>query len=87
MEIASFHLKTTDVFRLSIALNFSVFLQEIKKDLSTACKVAKKASDEAVADLEQLEESMQIESSCVIKLIKENLLNWTAEIEQQNESN
>jgi Asp-tRNA(Asn)/Glu-tRNA(Gln) amidotransferase A subunit family amidase len=49
-SLASFNMKTTDILRLSIALNWSVFHYEIKKDISKACKIGKDAAESAIAD-------------------------------------
>jgi len=49
-------LKTTNPIRLGLALNFSVFYYEVLNEPSKACSLAKQAFDEAIADIEQLEE-------------------------------
>jgi len=54
-EIAEADLKTTHPIRLGLALNYSVFYYEVKNDPSIACQLAKKAFDDAIADIDQIE--------------------------------
>jgi 14-3-3 protein epsilon len=54
-EIAEADLKTTHPIRLGLALNYSVFYYEVKNDPSVACQLAKKAFDDAIADIDQIE--------------------------------
>ena len=42
--------------RLGLALNFSVFYYEVMNEHSQACKVAKLAFDDAIADIEHIDE-------------------------------
>ena len=49
-------LKTTHPIRLGLALNYSVFFYEILNQPDLACKFAKNAFDNAIQDLETLEE-------------------------------
>jgi len=49
-------LKTTNPIRLGLALNFSVFCYEVLNDPSKACNLAKQAFDDAIADIEHIEE-------------------------------
>jgi 14-3-3 protein epsilon len=41
---------------LGLALNFSVFCYEVMNDPSKACNLAKSAFDDAIADIEHIEE-------------------------------
>lgn len=54
-EVAEAELKTTHPIRLGLALNYSVFHYEVKNDPSVACQLAKKAFDDAIADIDQIE--------------------------------
>ena len=54
-EVAETHLKTTHPIRLGLALNYSVFYYEVKNDPGFACQLAKKAFDDAIADIDQIE--------------------------------
>ncbi|KAK3735660.1 hypothetical protein QZH41_002567 [Actinostola sp. cb2023] len=66
-------LKTTDPIRLGLALNFSVFYYEILNDQGKACELAKKAFDEAIADLDQLNEEQYKDSTLIMQLLRDNL--------------
>jgi 14-3-3 protein epsilon len=54
-KIAETDLKTTHPIRLGLALNYSVFHYEVKNDPGVACQLAKKAFDDAIADIDQIE--------------------------------
>jgi len=56
MEIANSELKTTHPIRLGLALNFSVFHYEVLNDPSKACNLAKTAFDDAIADIEHIDD-------------------------------
>lgn len=55
-DLATKELKTTMPVRLGLALNFSVFYYEVMNEHSQACKVAKLAFDDAIADIEHIDE-------------------------------
>jgi 14-3-3 protein epsilon len=55
-DIANSDLKTTHPIRLGLALNFSVFHYEVMNNPSKACELAKTAFDDAIADIEHIEE-------------------------------
>jgi 14-3-3 protein beta/theta/zeta len=81
MDKATEKLKTTHPIRLGLALNFSVFYYEIKEDTSEACKLAKTAFDEAIADLDSLSEESYKDSTLIMQLLRDNLTLWTSEQE------
>lgn len=81
-EIANDKLKTINPIRLGLALNFSVFYYEAKNDPQKACNLAKKAFDDAIADIEKLEEEDYKDSTTIMQLIRDNLTLWTSELEQ-----
>merc|ERR1712159_1180 len=80
--IASENLKTTHPIRLGLALNSSVFHYEIMNDPTNACQLAKSAFDEAIADIEQLEDDVYKDATTIMQLIRDNLTLWTSELEQ-----
>ena len=47
----------TDPIRLGLALNYSVFHYEIKNDPKQACQIAKTAFDDAIADIENIQDA------------------------------
>ena len=77
---ASLYLIPTHPIRLGLALNFSVFFYEILNTPDRACILAKKAFDEAVADLDGLPEENYKDSTLIMQLLRDNLTLWTADI-------
>ena len=69
-------LKTTNPIRLGIALNFSTFYYEILDDYLRGSKMAKKAFDEAIADIETLTEDSYKDSTTIMSLLRDNLSLW-----------
>ncbi|OMJ91603.1 hypothetical protein SteCoe_5864 [Stentor coeruleus] len=65
--------------RLGLALNFSVFYYELKKEPTKACELAKTTFDEALPTLEELDERAYKEATSILGLIKDNLTLWTSE--------
>ena len=84
-EVANSHLKTTHPIRLGLALNFSVFYYEVMNDPTKACQLAKEAFDQAISDIEQLDEDVYKDATTIMQLIRDNLTLWTSELEQGNE--
>lgn len=80
-KIANQFLKATDPARLGLALNAAVFQYEVLNDPSEACRLAKCAFDEAIADIENLESDGHKDSTTIMQLIRDNLVLWTGEIE------
>lgn len=73
-------LPCTSPIRLGLALNYSVFHYEILRDSDKACKVAKKAFDDAIGDLDTLSEDCYKDSTLIMQLLRDNLTLWTADI-------
>lgn len=53
-DVAVKGLATTHPVKLGLALNFSVFYYEIMQNPEKACKMARDAFDEAIADLDNV---------------------------------
>lgn len=70
---------TTHPIRLGLALNFSVFYYEIMNKPEEACKLAKKAFDEAIAELDNLKEDSYKDSTLIMQLLRDNLTLWTSQ--------
>jgi 14-3-3 protein epsilon len=83
---ANADLKTTHPIRLGLALNFSVFYYEVQNDPSKACQLAKQAFDDAIADIEHIEEDQYKDSTTIMQLIRDNLTLWTSELEEAGEN-
>jgi 14-3-3 protein epsilon len=77
-------LAPTHPIRLGLALNFSVCHYEILKNPEEACKLAKKAFDEAVSKLEGLTENEYKDSTLIMQLLRDNLTLWTQDNAENN---
>ena len=75
-------LKSTHPIRLGLALNYSVFYYEILSSPDIACKFAKKAFDNAIADLDTLEEDDYRDSATIMQLLRDNLTLWTSDLNE-----
>lgn len=85
-EKANADLKTTNPIRLGLALNFSVFYYEVQNDPAKACQLAKQAFDDAIADIEHIDEEQYKDSTTIMQLIRDNLTLWTSELEEAGDS-
>ncbi|EGR28525.1 hypothetical protein IMG5_173810 [Ichthyophthirius multifiliis] len=84
-DIANKDLNTTHPIRLGLALNFSVFYYEVMNDPSQACNLAKQAFDDAIADIEHIEEDQYKDATTIMQLIRDNLTLWTSELQNDDE--
>jgi len=73
--------------RLGLALNFSVFYYEIRNLREQACKIAKDAFEEAIKILDDLERSKAKDTILIIQLLKENLILWNNEMNEDETEN
>jgi len=78
-EISEESLKSTNPIRLGLALNYSVFHYEIRANPKEACELAKKAFDQAIAELDSLPEDSYKDSTLIMQLLRDNLTLWTAD--------
>jgi hypothetical protein len=76
-NIAKKSLQPTNSIRLDLALNFSTFYYEILNASDRACRLAKEAFDDAIAQLDTLEEDMYKESLLIMQLLRDSLVQWT----------
>ena len=72
-------LEPTHPIRLGLALNFSVFHYEIRSKPDEACKLAKEAFDDAIAELDKLQEDSYKDATLIMQLLRDNLTLWTSE--------
>ena len=77
-------LQSTHPIRLGLALNFSVFYYEILDDHDKACKLAKKAFDDAIAELDSLQEDSYKDSTLIMQLLRDNLTLWKSDQDQDD---
>ncbi|MQL69106.1 hypothetical protein Taro_001391 [Colocasia esculenta] len=80
---ANTDLPSTHPIRLGLALNFSVFYYEIMGSPERACKLAKQAFDEAIADLDSLNEESYKDSTLIMQLLRDNLTLWTSDLPEE----
>ncbi|XP_052207392.1 14-3-3-like protein D isoform X2 [Diospyros lotus] len=73
-------LPPTHPIRLGLALNFSVFYYEIMNSPERACHLAKQAFDEAISELDTLNEESYKDSTLIMQLLRDNLTLWTSDI-------
>ena len=72
-------LAPTHPIRLGLALNYSVFLFEVQSKSAEACALAKQAFDDAIAELDTLDEESYKDSTLIMQLLRDNLTLWTSE--------
>ncbi|XP_059664143.1 14-3-3-like protein D [Cornus florida] len=78
-------LSPTHPIRLGLALNFSVFYYEIMNSPERACHLAKQAFDEAISELDNLNEDSYKDSTLIMQLLRDNLTLWTSDIPEDGE--
>lgn len=78
-DIAKEQMQPTHPIRLGLALNFSVFYYEINNAPDKACQLAKQAFDEAIAELDTLNEDSYKDSTLIMQLLRDNLTLWTSD--------
>ncbi|KAK6325947.1 hypothetical protein J4Q44_G00015910 [Coregonus suidteri] len=78
-EISKNDMQPTHPIRLGLALNFSVFYYEILNSPEQACKLAKTAFDDAIAELDSLSEDSYKDSTLIMQLLRDNLTLWTSD--------
>jgi len=79
LVVATEKLAPTHPIRLGLALNYSVCFYEILKDQKKACELAKKAFDDAISKLDQLDEASYKDSTLIMQLLRDNLTLWTSD--------
>jgi 14-3-3 protein beta/theta/zeta len=78
-EISKGKMQPTHPIRLGLALNFSVFYYEILNSPERACLLAKQAFDDAIAELDTLNEDSYKDSTLIMQLLRDNLTLWTSD--------
>ncbi|PKI62906.1 hypothetical protein CRG98_016743 [Punica granatum] len=84
-SIAEADLPPTHPIRLGLALNFSVFYYEIMNSAERACHLAKQAFDEAISELDTLNEESYKDSTLIMQLLRDNLTLWTSDIPEEGD--
>ena len=85
-EISEKNLTFINSTRVGLCLNMAVFYYEVKGDKKEGCKIAKKAFEESMKYLDDLEKFKSKDVLLLIQLLKENLIFWSSEMndEEQN---
>ncbi|KAF8103534.1 hypothetical protein N665_0188s0465 [Sinapis alba] len=80
MEMAEDGLSPTNLVRLGLALNFSIFNYGILKSTESACKLAKKAYEEAISELDGVDKQSYEDTKLIVEILRDNLSVWTSEL-------
>jgi len=79
--VATKDLAATHPIRLGLVLNYSVFLYEVVGNPDEACKMARTAFEDAIAELDNVGEDSYKDSTLIMQLIRDNLTLWTSDQE------
>merc|ERR1711890_43975 len=80
-KVAEKDLAVTHPIRLGLALNFSVFQYEVLGVPEEACKMARTAFEDAIAELDNVAEDSYKDSTLIMQLLRDNLALWTSDQE------
>jgi len=83
-DISKAEMAPTHPIRLGLALNFSVFYYEINNAPERACSLAKQAFDDAIAELDTLNEESYKDSTLIMQLLRDNLTLWTSDAQNDD---
>merc|ERR1719436_1355587 len=79
--VAEKDLAVTHPIRLGLALNYSVFQYEVLSNPEEACKMARTAFEDAIAELDNVAEDSYKDSTLIMQLLRDNLTLWTSDQE------
>merc|ERR1712139_731992 len=80
-KVAEKDLAVTHPIRLGLALNLSVFQYEVLSNPDEACKMARTAFEDAIAELDNVAEDSYKDSTLIMQLLRDNLTLWTSDQE------
>jgi len=78
-KMAEKGLAVTHPIRLGLALNYSVFQYEVLSNPDEACKMARTAFEDAIAELDNVAEDSYKDSTLIMQLLRDNLTLWTSD--------
>merc|ERR1712176_1594470 len=81
-KVAEKDLVVTHPIRLGLALNYSVFMYEVMSSPDEACKMARTAFEDAIAELDNVAEDSYKDSTLTMQLLRDNLTLWTSDQEE-----
>ena len=70
-KVAKDDLAVTHPIRLGLALNYSVFMYEVLNDPDEACKMARTAFEDAIAELDNVAEDSYKDSTLIMQLLRD----------------
>jgi 14-3-3 protein epsilon len=82
-EIAEKKLPVINSTRVGLCLNMAVFYYEVKGDKKKGCQIAKKAFEESMKYLDDLEKFKTKDVLLLIQLLKENFIFWSSEMNDE----
>jgi len=82
--VAEKSLAVTHPIRLGLALNYSVFQYEVLSEGEEACKMARTAFEDAIAELDNVAEDSYKDSTLIMQLLRDNLTLWTSDEDGDN---
>jgi hypothetical protein len=75
-KMAKSFMAPTHPTRLGLALNSSVFVQEIQRNTNKAQRIAKEAFESAIQSLDTLNDTSYKDSTLIMQLLRDNLTIW-----------
>merc|ERR1712211_196894 len=81
-KVAEKDLVVTHPIRLGLASNYSVFQYEVLQKPDDACKMARTAFEDAIAELDNVAEDSYKDSTLIMQLLMDNLTLWTSDQEE-----
>ena len=84
-EIADKKLPIINCNRVSVALNYSIFLYETKKDKKSGFDIAQNTFKESMKFIDDLEKPKYRDTLLIIQLLKENIIFWNSEMGDEEE--
>ena len=84
-EIADKKLPIINCNRVSVALNYAIFLYETKKDKKNGFDIAQNTFKESMKFIEELEKPKYRDTLLIIQLLKENIIFWNSEMGEEEE--
>merc|ERR1712127_1127496 len=85
VALAEKDLAVTHPIRLGLALNYSVFMYEVQSKPEEACKMARTAFEDAIAELDNVSEDSYKDSTLIMQLLRDNLTLWTSDMQAEDE--
>lgn len=88
-DLSRKHLATTNPIRLGLQLNLSVFYYEILKKPEEAKQIANNAFEEAIANIDNVNQDNYKDCTLIMQLLRDNITLWSndVQIDEQGEEN